>query len=174
MTIDGMMGPKTEFALRMFGKTQEEIKALLYAAEQANIELKIQLGGLLDEVVKLNGIIEEFGRVMQANQHIDEVWVGIDNLPNYEVSNYGRVVNINTGRDLNPYPDKRTGLLRVALYHKGVRSDVLVHRLVAAAFFLNYAPNIEVKHRNGNKEDNTVYNLTLAGVWRKTEDPEEL
>lgn len=99
---------------------------------------------------------------------IDEIWVEIG-IGAYEVSNYGRVANANTGRDLSPSPDKN-GYLRVALYHNGKRHDVFVHRLVARAFFLNYAPGIEVKHKNDNKNDNTVLNLTLGAGCRKGAD----
>ena len=101
-------------------------------------------------------------------EELDEIWVEIG-LGAYEVSNYGRVVNANTGRDLTPSPDKN-GYLRVALYHKGIRHDVYVHRLVARAFFLNYAKGVEVKHKNENKQDNTVLNLTLGAGCRKGAD----
>ena len=99
---------------------------------------------------------------------MDEIWVEIG-VGAYEVSNFGRVVNANTGRDLTPSPDKN-GYLRVALYHKGVRHDVFVHRLVARAFFLNYKPGVEVKHINDNHAENTVLNLTLGGGCRKGAD----
>lgn len=92
---------------------------------------------------------------------VDEVWVGLDDLPNYSVSNYGRVVNDTTGKDLKPSPDGN-GYLRVCLFHKGVRHWVYVHRLVAKVFFLNYKEGIEVKHKNKNLSDNSVLNLTLG------------
>lgn len=99
---------------------------------------------------------------------IDEIWVEIG-VGAYEVSNFGRVVNGHTGRDLTPSPDKN-GYLRVALYHNGIRHDVYVHRLVARAFFLNYGPGVEVKHKNDDKNDNSVLNLTLGGACRKGTD----
>lgn len=92
---------------------------------------------------------------------VDEVWVGLDELPNYSVSNYGRVVNNTTGRDLKPSPDGN-GYLRVCLFHKGIRHWVYVHRLVAKVFFLNYKEGIEVKHKNKDLKDNSVLNLTLG------------
>jgi hypothetical protein len=55
---------------------------------------------------------------------LDELWVGFEDFPNYEVSNYGRVVNIRTGRDLSPSKDQN-GFYHVALYHKGCRTDVM-------------------------------------------------
>lgn len=35
---------------------------------------------------------------------LDEQWVPIAGFPNYEVSNYGRIVNVTTGVDLRPQP----------------------------------------------------------------------
>lgn len=104
----------------------------------------------------------------ESEDRYDEIWVEVG-IAAYEVSNYGRVVNANTGRELKPSPDKK-GYLRVALYHGGKRHDVFVHRLVARAFFLNYSSGVEVKHKNDNKEDNTVLNLTLGGGCRKRSD----
>lgn len=101
--------------------------------------------------------------------HVEEIWVEVG-VGAYAVSNYGTVTNERTGRDLKPYPDKRTGLLRVALYHNGKRWDVFVHRLVAKAFFLNYGPGIEVLHKNQDVTDNSVLNLTLGGPCRKGAD----
>jgi hypothetical protein len=98
---------------------------------------------------------------MERQLEIEEVWVTFDALPNYAVSNYGRVVNVKRNKDLTPSPDSK-GYMRVALYHRGLRYDAFVHRLVAKAFFLNYEEGIEVKHKNDNKEDNTVLNLELG------------
>lgn len=94
----------------------------------------------------------------------EEIWVEVG-IGYYEVSNFGRVVNGKTGRDLKPSADGK-GYMRVALYYKGVRHDVFVHRLVARAFFLNYGPGVEVRHINGDKKENTVLNLTLGGACR--------
>lgn len=93
---------------------------------------------------------------------LDELWVNLAQWPQYAISNYGRVVNENTGRELAPYADKRTGHLRVALYNNGVREDVQINRLVAECFFVDYRPDVQVYHENGNKSDNGVLNLTLG------------
>lgn len=92
---------------------------------------------------------------------LEEQWVTLELLPNYAISNYGRVLNINSGRELKPTPDKK-GYMRVALYHKGERHDAFIHRLVAECYFLNYREGIEVKHKNNDKSDNGVFNLTLG------------
>ena len=93
---------------------------------------------------------------------LEEQWVPLSGYPNYEVSNYGRVTNVNTGRDISPYPDKRTGILRVAIYRNGSRKDVQLKRLVAKCYFLNYQDDSKVNHRNNNKADCSVLNLTLS------------
>lgn len=96
---------------------------------------------------------------------LDEQWTHLELFPNYSISNYGRIVNVNSGRELNPSPDKN-GYLRVALYHKGARYDAFIHRLVAECYFLNYRKGVEVKHKNHDKSDNGVFNLTLGGGCR--------
>lgn len=93
---------------------------------------------------------------------LDELWVILPQWPNYAVSNYGRVVNTTTDKELQPYADKRTGHLRVALYNNGARQDVQINRLVAECFFVDYRDGVEVYHENGNKSDNGVLNLTLG------------
>lgn len=94
-------------------------------------------------------------------ERLEEFWVTFELLPNYAISNYGTVLNIKTNRELTPSPDAN-GYYRVSLYHRGIRHESYVHRLVAKAFFLNYEDGIEVKHRNGNKQDCSVLNLTLG------------
>ena len=101
---------------------------------------------------------------------LEEQWVPLSGYPNYEVSNYGRVTNVNTGRDISPYPDKRTGILRVAIYRNGSRKDVQLKRLVAKCYFLNYQDDSKVNHRNNNKADCSVLNLTLIRHLNATLD----
>ena len=93
---------------------------------------------------------------------LDELWVAVEGFPNYVVSNHGRVVNVLTEYELTPNADKN-GYLRVKLSSRGVAKSHYIHRLVAQAFFLNYAEGREVKHKNGVLSDNTVFNLTLNG-----------
>lgn len=100
---------------------------------------------------------------------MDEVWVTVDGLERYAVSNFGRVINQERGNELTPSPDAN-GYMRVGLSRRGVTLTVYVHRLVAFAFFLNYKPGVEVKHKNDNKADNSVLNLTLGAACRKGAD----
>ena len=91
---------------------------------------------------------------------LEEYWVVVDLLPNYEVSNYGRVVNISTQRELKACPNGQ-GYPQVKLYHKGTPHTVYVHRLVAAAFFVDYESGVDVKHLNNNLTDNGILNLSI-------------
>lgn len=98
---------------------------------------------------------------MREDGMLDEVLVGIPGFPNYAVSNYGRVINTARGYDLNPTTDQN-GFYRAVLYRSGKRYEFGVHRLVARAFFVNWKPNVEVYHKNEDRSDNSVLNLTLG------------
>lgn len=86
----------------------------------------------------------------------DEIWRPVNGAPLYEVSNYGRVRNIKSGRILIPIPDK-DGYLRVHLNNDN--NVKKIHRLVANAFIPNLMNKPYVNHINGIKTDNTVENL---------------
>ena len=92
---------------------------------------------------------------------LNEVCVAVVGFPNYEVSNYGRVINVRTGRDLKIMVHGATGRLYVQLYRRNKKYMWYVHRLVARAFFLDYSESISVDFINGNQEDISVLNLTL-------------
>lgn len=88
---------------------------------------------------------------------MEEIWKHIEGF-NYEVSNYGRVRRIETGKILKQYENK-DGYLRVELRKKGKRKNYRVHRLVATAFISNPENLPQVNHKNEIKADNTVSNL---------------
>lgn len=98
---------------------------------------------------------------------LEETWVTFDVLPRYSVSNYGRVVNTETGRELKHQADPN-GYLHVTLYRNGVPHKGLLHRLVAKAFLLNYEPGVEVNFINGIKHDCAALNLELGGRGCRT------
>lgn len=89
---------------------------------------------------------------------MEEQWAAIEGYPNYAVSNLGRVANITRGEMLRPRPNEE-GYLRVSLSNLGQVKDFYVHRLVAAAFMINYDPRYQIKPVNGNLEDCRVDNL---------------
>ena len=88
-----------------------------------------------------------------------ELWAIIDENNNYEVSTYGRVRRISTGKILKGGNHKR--YITVALHSNGIRSDRYVHRLVAQAFIPNDNPEEKkyVNHLDHNIQNNHVENL---------------
>lgn len=81
--------------------------------------------------------------------------VGYEGL--YEVSNYGQVKNVKTQKVL--MPRNSTSYSLVALFDKGKRKDVKVHRLVAKSFLPNPENKPQVNHKDGNKVNNHLSNL---------------
>lgn len=97
-----------------------------------------------------------------------EVWKTIDDFPNYEVSNYGRVRSLlhfdsmgrlKGGKVLKPALDGKGNYLHVNLYANGKPHYVNVHRLVAIAFVENPNSYKEVNHEDENKTNNSALNL---------------
>lgn len=89
-----------------------------------------------------------------------EEWKVIEDFPEYEVSNQGRVRSLKTERLLTPKLQSK-GYLRVNLYKEKKAYSHLVHRLVAKAF-LNSDDKIEIDHIDKNKENNHLTNLRWA------------
>ena len=89
-----------------------------------------------------------------------EVWVVVEDFPNYEVSNYGEVVSSNTGRRL-PLRRNSVGRPRVTMYCDGHRHDLTLAHVVARAFLPEYREGVRVKNINGDYEDNRVPNLYI-------------
>ncbi len=89
-----------------------------------------------------------------------ENWKPIDGYNNYLISDMGRVKSLKTNRFLKPVD--RWGYNKVALFNKGKRKDINIHRLVA----IHFIPNIDnkkcVDHINRNRKDNRVKNLRWA------------
>lgn len=77
----------------------------------------------------------------------------------YEVSNYGRVRNINTGLFLKPmYNKKGYQYVYLSYSHTG-RVKWYIHRLVAFHFIPNPLNKPQVNHLDGNPSNNVVTNL---------------
>ena len=87
-----------------------------------------------------------------------EQWKIIDEYPNYQVSDLGRVMNKKTGRVLN-LDRRKDGYLQVDLLKDGKKKLFLVHRLVATAFIENPYNKPCVNHIDGCKSNNYVENL---------------
>jgi hypothetical protein len=90
-----------------------------------------------------------------------EIWKSINGHENYEVSSFGNVNNVNTGRILKACANK-DGYYLVGLRKDGKRTTFKVHRLVAEAFIENPLNKKCVDHINNNKTDNNITNLRWA------------
>lgn len=77
---------------------------------------------------------------------------------NYEVSNTGKVRNKLTKTILIPQRDNK-GYLRVRLSLHNRKATGKIHRLVALAFLNNPEKKPQVNHKDGNKENNCIWNL---------------
>ena len=94
----------------------------------------------------------------------------------YQVSNLGRVKSIERKKQnhskLQLVPEKikqphqqfgkyANEYLVVNLYKNNRGKNMFVHRLVAEAFLDNFDKNLEVNHKDGNKQNNCMGNLEM-------------
>ncbi len=92
---------------------------------------------------------------------INEEWRSISEYGNYQVSNIGRVKNVETHRILKPSIIKN-GYCQIGLYKEKTKSVLYVHRLVAQEFIENPDDKHCVDHINHDKTNNTILNLRWA------------
>ena len=106
---------------------------------------------------------------------IIEIWKDIEDYPNYQISNFGRVKSkeryVNTiggakrkikDKILKPTLDSR-GYYVVSLYNeKGKSNPKLIHRLVCETFLENKNNYPVINHINGIKIDNRLENLEFC------------
>ena len=92
---------------------------------------------------------------------MSEIYVNITGYPNYQVSNFGNVKNVKTGRILKPSTNPQ-GYFMVVLTNNGETSTLTVHRLVATAFIENSENKQCIDHKNRNKKNNNIDNLRWA------------
>jgi len=77
---------------------------------------------------------------------------------NYEVSSFGNVRSILTGKIRKSNNDK-DGYPYVELFYGGKRKTYKIHRLVALAFIPMQKDKTQVNHIDGRKDNNNVSNL---------------
>lgn len=87
----------------------------------------------------------------------------------YQVSNFGRIKSLKRRskfhnleeriKSLNP---NRNGYLQVSLCKDGKKKPYMVHRLVAKHFLEDFDKNLDVNHKDCNKQNNLVTNLEMT------------
>lgn len=89
-----------------------------------------------------------------------EIWAVIHDFPDYEVSNYGNVINIHTERYLKPR-EAGSGYQKVSLRRDNKTYERYVHILVAQAFFTGYREGIRVGRIEKDSRNNSIWNLQM-------------
>jgi len=93
--------------------------------------------------------------------NIAEEFKTILDYPNYEVSNFGNIKNIKTGRILKSGIDGN-GYYIVKLYKNKIAKTQYLHRLVMMTFLNNPENKKCVDHIDRNKLNNNILNLRWA------------
>lgn len=112
---------------------------------------------------------------------MNEIWKDIENYEGYyQVSNLGKVRSLDRVQEDSlgrKYPWKgkvmsprinRDGYSQISLGKKGKVKTRTVHRLVAEAFLEKIPTKNYVNHKDGNKENNHLYNLEWCTAKENT------
>jgi hypothetical protein len=100
-----------------------------------------------------------------------EEWRPIPGFPGYEVSNMGRVLSHRRGRPrvLRQSPDGRR-YQKVVLYREDLRATRPVHVLVALAFIGPRPAGLQIRHLDGNSDNNRPWNLKYGTPTENMQD----
>lgn len=107
---------------------------------------------------------------------MEEIWKDIKGYEGlYQVSNLGKIKSLGRiierigpkgSRFYRTYPEKllkyckdTRGYYRANLALNGVNTTIKVHRVVAQAFIPNPEGKPQINHKDGNKQNNSIYNL---------------
>lgn len=98
---------------------------------------------------------------------MDEVWKRIENFPDYEVSNHGRIRSNRFGKTrIMKQNNNGFNYFQVEFKINGIRNLMRVHRLVLEAFSGKCPDGMECSHLDGNGLNNHVENL----IWESRAD----
>lgn len=90
-----------------------------------------------------------------------EYWIPMKEIPDYEVSNEGRVRNAKTKRILKTNHNQK-GYEQICLRKNKEPVTRSVHRVVADSFFAGDHDGYDVNHIDGNKTNNHISNLEFC------------
>lgn len=95
-----------------------------------------------------------------------EEWKNIDNHPNYEISNTGKIRSLKNVIGPTKVGRRHKGSILNTMFdqHKYLRimingKNYKIHRLVAQAFIPNHDNKPQINHKDGNRINNHVNNL---------------
>lgn len=127
------------------------------------------MGNLADETFKASGRASMRRQPIESDMDPDVEYLAIEGCPNYKVGMDGSVWSNNrrgrkTGRFSNRWKKLWGG--RNSAGYPGVvisgRGHCLVHHLVAEAFIGPRPENLEIRHLDGNRQNNRVDNLAYG------------
>lgn len=101
---------------------------------------------------------------------MEEIWKPIKGYENYEISNLGNCKRKECKDNLGHLRKEKIlkknkdiyGYNYYALCKNGKRKNFSVHRLVAKNFDDNYNEYLQVNHIDGDKDNNSIYNLEMV------------
>lgn len=104
---------------------------------------------------------------------IDELFVPIEDFPEYQISSYGTVLDAN-GDEVRRTKCACCDKPKVIMYVLSPYIDKVylahIERLVAEAFFTDYEDGIQIYQINGDVNDCSVLNLTFTDPAKKGDD----
>ena len=100
-------------------------------------------------LIEINGRFEPYSNIILNGEKTD-----------YSVTIYGNVISKKYGKTtILKHSINHKGYHVVRLYHNNIQYDMSVHRLVALTFIQNPYKKEQVNHIDGNKSNNSIYNL---------------
>lgn len=93
---------------------------------------------------------------------MEEEWIEIVEFPPYSISNFGRVLNMKTGREVRRSYNNR-GIVKITFSVEGFQTTKSLSVLVAERFVEGRSKNFDTPiHKDGDKQNCRADNL----VWR--------